>query len=104
MSMKIKKDDTIKILSGKDRGKKSKVIRVLPREFKIVAENVNLKKRHRRSRRQDRKGEVVLIPAPFSVSAVQLICPACGKPTRVRYRLEANGKKVRVCKRCGKTL
>lgn len=102
--MKIKKDDTVKILSGKDRGKKSKVIRVLPREFKIVAENVNLKKRHRRSRRKDRKGEVVLIPAPFSVSAVQLICPACGKPTRIGYRFGEENKKVRVCKKCGKAI
>lgn len=100
--MKVKKGDTIKILSGKDRGKKTKVIRVLPRELRVVAEGVNLKKKHRRSRRQDKKGEIVLMPAPFSASAVLPVCPACGKTTRVNMKTNAEGKKVRVCKKCQK--
>lgn len=101
--MKIRKGDTVKILSGKDRGKRAKVIRVLPPDGRIVVEGVNLKKRHRRSRRQDKKGEIVLIPASVSASAAQVVCSACGKPTRIGYREDA-GKKVRVCKKCGKTI
>ena len=101
--MKIKKGDSVKILSGKDRGKRAKVIRVLPREDRVVVEGVNVKKRHRRSRRQDKKGEIVLIPASISASAAQVVCPACGKPTRVGYRVEGDTK-MRICKQCGKTL
>ncbi len=102
--MKIKKGDTVKILSGKDRGKRGTVIRVLPAEGRIVVEGANVKKRHRRSRRQDKKGDVVLMPAPLSASAVQVLCPACGKPTRVGYQLDDDGKKSRICKKCGKPL
>jgi len=99
--MKIKKGDTVKILSGKDRGKRGKVVRVLPRESRLVVDGINLKKRHRRSRRQDRKGEIVLLPAPMAVSAVMLVCPSCGKPTRVGCRPGDDGVKHRVCKKCG---
>ncbi len=98
--MKLKKGDTVKVLSGKDRGKRGKVLRVLPKEERILVEGVNVKKRHRRSRRQDRKGEIVLLPAPFPASTVQLICPKCSQPTRVGMRQEPSGTKVRVCKKC----
>lgn len=102
--MKIKKGDTVKVLSGKDRGKKAAVVRVLPREGRVIVEGVNLKKKHRRSRRQDHKGEIILLPAPISASAAQLICPSCGKPTRVGYRFAAGGTKERICKKCGKSI
>ena len=102
--MKVKKGDTVKILSGKDRGKKAKIVRALPRQARVIVEGVNLKKKHRRSRRQDKKGEIVLFPAPLSASAVQLICPSCAKPTRVGYRIAANGVKSRICKKCGKPI
>ncbi len=98
--MKLKKGDTVKILSGKDRGKRGKVLGVFPKEARILVEGVNVKKRHRRSRRQDRKGEIVLLPAPFPASIAQLICPQCSRPTRVGMRQEAAGAKVRVCKKC----
>lgn len=101
--MKIKKGDTVKILSGKDRGKIAKVMQVFPVRGRLIVEGANMRKRHRRSRRQGKKGDIVLIPAPLSVSAVQLRCPSCGKPTRVGYRVDA-GIKVRVCKKCGKAL
>ena len=90
----------MKILSGKDRGKRGKVLGILPKERRVLVEGVNVKKRHRRSRRQDRKGEIVLLPAPFPASTVQLICPKCSQPTRVGMRLEPSGRKVRVCKKC----
>lgn len=99
--MKVRKGDTVKILSGKDRGKKAKAIRILPKESRLVVEGVNVKKKHRKSRRQDKKGEIILIPLPISVSAVQLVCPACGRATRVNIRKET-GRTVRICKKCKK--
>ena len=102
--MKIRKGDTVKILSGKDRGKKAKVLRVFPHQERILVEGVNLKKKHRRSRRQDKKGEVMLFPVPISSSAVEVLCPSCGKPTRVGYSWNEAGNKVRKCKQCGKEL
>ena len=102
--MKIKTGDTVKVLSGKDRGKRGRVMRALPKERRVIVEGLNIKKRHRRSRRQDRKGEVVLLPAPMSVSAVELVCPHCGRPTRIGSRLAADGTKTRMCKQCGQAL
>lgn len=100
---KIRKGDTVKVLSGTDRGKRGTVTRVFPRKERVMVEGVNLRKKHRRSRRQDKKGEIVLLPAPLSISAVQLICPQCGQPTRVGYRVEG-GVKSRICKKCGKVV
>ena len=102
--MKIKKGDTVKILSGKDRGRRGKVVRVLPPARRLIVEGANLQKKHRRSRRQDRKGEIVLLPAPISASAVQLVCPKCGKPTRIGYQFHERGGKFRVCKKCGQAV
>lgn len=100
--MKIHKGDMVKILSGKDRGKKAKVIRVFSGVGKILVEGVNVKKKHRRARRQDKKGEIILLPAPISASVAALVCLACGKPTRVGHRLNEAGAKIRICKKCGK--
>jgi len=101
--MKIRKGDTVKILSGKDRGMRGKVMRVLAGESRILVEGVNVKKKHRRARRQDRKGEIVLMPAPIAASAAGVICPSCGQPTRVGYTWNGTGKKVRMCKKCRTT-
>ncbi|MEK7108751.1 MAG: 50S ribosomal protein L24 [Patescibacteria group bacterium] len=101
--MKIRKGDTVKILSGKDRGKRGQVSKVFSERDRILVQGINVKKKHRRARRQDRKGEIILLPAPIAASAAQVVCASCGKPTRIGYRIDA-GKKVRVCKKCGKTL
>lgn len=101
--MKIKKNDTILILSGKDRKKKGKVLKVFPKENKILVENINLKKKHQRPRREGEKGQVVSIPAPFSASNVKLICLKCGKAVRVGYKIIEN-KKFRICKKCGQEI
>lgn len=98
--LKIRKGDIVKVLAGTDRGKRGKVARVLPGEGRVMVDGMNLKKKHRRSRRQDKKGEIILLPAPLSVSAVQLICPKCAKPTRVAYQHTNAGAKERVCKKC----
>ena len=98
--MKIKKGDTIKIISGKDRGKTAKVLRVDAKAGLLLAEGMNLKKKHVRPRDQGKPGEALQGPAFFTVAKAMIICPACGKPARLGARVE-NGEKVRVCKKCG---
>jgi large subunit ribosomal protein L24 len=99
--MKIHKGDTVKIISGNDKGKQGKVLAVFPKEEKIVVEGANIKKKHMRPRSQGKKGELVRIPAPLRVSRVMLWCPKCGKVARTSYELDNVGSKSRLCKRCG---
>ena len=98
--MKIKKNDIVLIISGKDRGKKEKVISVFPKTSKAVVENVNLVKKHLRPKKQGEKGQIVKIPKPISVSNIKLICSKCGQVTKVGYSI-TNNKKFRICKKCG---
>ena len=98
--MKIKKGDIILIMAGKDKGRKGKVLRTLPGEAMVVVEGMNIRKKHRKPKRSGEKGQVIEMPAPFSVSAVQFICTKCGKAARLGYRIEGQ-KKYRVCKKCG---
>ena len=101
--MKIKKGDTVLVTSGKDRGKKGGILRALPKERKVVVEGVNLVKRHQRAKRTGEKGQIVEMPLPIDVSNVKLICPKCGKATRVGYKL-VNEKKFRICNKCDKEI
>lgn len=103
--MKIKKGDTVLIISGKDRGKKGKVTQVLSGENRIIVEGVNIRKKHVRQKRMGEKGQRVEVTTPFSVSNAKLICPKCNKSTRVGYRVFSKGErgkqiKVRMCKKC----
>lgn len=97
--MRIRKNDQVQILSGKDRGKRGKVLRVFPKEDKLIVENLNLVKRHRKPKKGGEKGQRVEVPAAIPVSRVMLVCPACGKPTRIGYKVIADSK-VRICKKC----
>lgn len=97
--MKIHKDDTVVIISGKDKGKKGKVIESLPKEGKIVVEGANLRKKHVRPKKSGEKGQVVSTPAPLDTSDVKILCPKCGKASRIGYKVEG-GKKHRFCKKC----
>jgi large subunit ribosomal protein L24 len=97
--MKIKKDDNVIMLGGKDRAKKGKVLHVLPETNKVVVEGLNLVKRHLRARKQGQKGQIVSKERAIDVSAVALVCKACGKPTRVGYKIEGENK-LRICKKC----
>ena len=101
--MNFRKGDNVKILSGKDRGKSGKVLRVNTKSSGITVEGLNIAIRHRRPRKQGEKGQKVQIPAPLDSSVLMLICPNCSKTTRVSYTLE-DGKKFRVCKKCGKKI
>lgn len=98
--MKIKKGDTVKIISGNDRSRTGKVLAVFPKEGRIAVEGVNVKKKHVRPRSASQKGELVQIPAPFPAGRAAIVCPKCGKAARAGHRLEA-GRKARVCKKCG---
>lgn len=97
--MHIKKGDTIKILSGKDRGKIGTVLKVFPQNGKISVEGLNLYKKRVRPKRQGEKGETVLVPRPLPASKAMVVCPACKEAARVGYRIE-NTRKVRYCKKC----
>lgn len=97
--MKIHKGDNVIMLAGNDRGRSGKVLRVFPSKGKILVEGINMRKKHIRPRRADQKGEIVNIPVPVPASRAMLVCPKCGKPTRVGYKLSDNGK-ARICKKC----
>jgi large subunit ribosomal protein L24 len=99
---KIKKGDTVLVVKGKDKGKKGKVIKVIPKEARIIVEGVNLVKKHLKPKRVGEKGKIVEIPAPLSWANVRLICSSCSKPTKVGFRFEGE-KKVRYCKKCNKS-
>ena len=99
--MRIRKDDTVMITSGKDRGKTGKVHRVLPKHDKVLVEGINLVKRHQRPRPNVRQSGIIEREAPLHISNVMLVCTKCGKPTRIGHRFLADGTKVRVCRRCG---
>ena len=98
--MRIKKGDNVIIISGKDKGKKGKVIKAFPKEGSIIVENVNLKKKHQKPKTGGKKGEKIEVLRPVSVSSAMLICKNCGKPTRVGRQLNPDGVKLRICKRC----
>jgi len=100
--MNIKKGDQVKILSGKDRGKTGNVLRVLPKEERVVIEGINTFKKRVRPTKAGQKGEVVTMPRAVAASKVQLICKNCKKPTRVGYRVNGE-KKERYCKKCEAT-
>lgn len=97
--MKIKKGDQVLIISGKDRGKKGKVLSVLPKTAALVVEGANMKKKHMRAKKTGEKGQIVQQPFPLDVSNAKLICPKCGKPTRTGF-LAAGKEKKRICKKC----
>jgi large subunit ribosomal protein L24 len=101
--LKIKKNDQVLIITGKDRGRKGKVLQALPKERKLIVEGINIKKKHIKPKRAGEKGQIVQIPGSIDVSNVKLICQKCGKGTRVGYKI-VNKKKYRICKKCGQEI
>lgn len=97
--MHIKKGDTVFIITGKDRGKTGKVLRVAPQEGRILVEGIASQIRHRKRRQKTEKGQRVAMPAFIPASNAQVICASCGKRTRVGFQVAESGK-IRVCKRC----
>ena len=101
--MKIKKNDTVAIIAGKDKGKKGKVIRILRKLGRVVIEKINLVKKHIK-KTPERAGQRVEFEAPIDVSNVQIICGSCKKQTRIKIEKSKTGKKTRLCKKCGASL
>ncbi len=101
--MNIRKDDKVLVIAGKDKGRKGKVIDVFPKEGKISIEGLNLKKKSIKPKKSGEKGQIVQAPAPVAASNVKIVCPKCGKASRVGYKKEG-GNKYRVCKKCGETI
>ena len=116
-TMKIKKGDRVHVLRGKDAGKEGRVLEALPKQGRVVVENINVVKRHRRPRPIQNTtgmggpsivpGGIIELPAPMPVSNVMVVCPTCGKPTRVgttEKTIKDKAVRVRVCKRCGEEI
>jgi large subunit ribosomal protein L24 len=99
--LKIRKGDRVRVLSGKDKGREGEVMRSLPREGKVIVEGVNIARKSQRPTRTTQQGGIIDKDMPIRVSNVALVCPSCGKPTRVGYTIDKSGQKARVCKKCG---
>ena len=97
--MKIRKGDTVKVLSGNDKGKTGEVLEIIPKTQKIIVKGVNIRKKSVKPRRKGEEGEIIPSEGSIHSSKVALVCPKCGKATRIGYIVE-NGEKVRVCKKC----
>jgi len=101
--MRVKKNDTVLIISGKYRGRKGKILKAFPKKDKVLIEGVNLRKKHQKPKKTGDKGQIIQVPAPIHISNVKIICPKCKKATRIGYRIEG-GEKYRICKKCDKAI
>ena len=100
----VKSGDTVVVLSGKDKGKQGKVLQVSPKEGKVIVEGLNIATKHVKPRRQGEQGGIVEAEAAMYACKVQLVCPKCGKATRIGHKILEDGSKVRVCKSCGEEI
>ena len=101
--MNIKKDDKVVVLSGKDKGKEGKVLIADPKTMKVVVEGVNVATKHQKPQKQGDEGGIIKVEIPMYASKVAVVCPKCGKATRVGHKMTKDGK-VRVCRKCGAEL
>ncbi len=101
--MNIKKNDQVIVLSGKDRGKQGKVLRTMPASGKVIVEGINVATFHKKARKQGEESAIIRKEIPLYACKVMRVCPKCGKPTRPAFKL-TDGKKDRVCKKCGETI
>ncbi len=99
--LSIKTGDTVVVLSGKDKGKQGKILKVMPKERKVIVEKINMVSRHTKPRTQEEQGGIIKKEAPLYACKVERVCPKCNKPTRPAHKVLADGKKVRICKKCG---
>ena len=102
--MSLKRGDLITVLTGKDRGKKGKVLKIFPKENRLLAEGLNFVTVYLRPSQQNPKGGLSKVEGRFHISNVQLLCPRCSKPTRTGYQFLADGTKQRVCKKCNEII
>jgi large subunit ribosomal protein L24 len=96
----IRKDDTVMVMTGKDRGHVGRVVNVYPERGRVQVEGAALAKRHTRPTRQNQQGGILDKEMPIEISNVQIVCGACGRPTRIGHRINDDGTKVRICRKC----
>src|SRR6476469_7918525 len=101
--MNIKRDDTVLVIAGKDKGKKGRVRELHPTDKKVIVEGINIVKKHTRGRMGARQAGVIEQEAPLSSSKVMVVCPSCNRGARIGYSFLPNGQKVRECRHCGAT-
>ena len=99
--MKIRKDDNVLVIAGKDKGKKGKVRFAYPRKQQLLVEGVNFIKKHSRARGAVRQAGIIDLEAPIHISNVMIICPKCNEPTKVGFKILEDGRRTRQCKQCG---
>lgn len=97
---KIKRQDTVQVIKGKDNGKRGKVLEVLFAERKAIVEGINLVKKHKRQTRQDQQAGIVQVEAPINLANLMVFCKNCNQPTRVRFTESKDGTKTRICRKC----
>jgi large subunit ribosomal protein L24 len=100
----VKRGDTVAVIAGKERGKRGKVLRVLPERGRVIVEKVNMLKKHQRPTQKLRQGGIIEREGSLNLSNVMVVCPKCDRPARAGVRQLAEGKKVRVCRRCGEMI
>lgn len=100
---KIRKDDTVEVIAGKDKGKRGTVVRVITKKDAVIVSGVNIVKKAMKKRSQQDQGGIVEIEAPLNISNVGIVCKKCGRPVKAGYKFNGD-KKVRVCRKCGETL
>ncbi len=101
---KVKRDDLVLVIGGKERGKQGQVREILPKAQRVIVQGLNMVKRHERQQDQSKPGGIIEKEAPLHLSNVKLICPACQKPTRSSARVRSDGVKVRVCRSCSQDI
>ncbi len=103
MKTKLKKNDKVKVISGKDRGKEGNIISFIPKKNRIIVEGINVVKKHQKANQMS-KGGILEKESSIHISNVMFVCPHCGKAVRVGIKYLDNGEKVRYCKKCGETI
>ena len=99
--MKLKKGDEVEVLAGKDIGKRGAIMRVLPDAGKVIVDRVNIAKKHQKPTKATMQGGIIDKEMPIDASNVGIVCKSCHKPTRIGYRFDGDGKKIRICRKCG---
>lgn len=101
--MKLKKGDNVKVLSGNDKGKTGEILEIQPKNDKVIVKGVNVRKKSVKARKQGDESGIISVECAIPSAKVNVVCPKCGKVTRIGYKIE-DGKKVRICKKCGAEL
>ncbi len=101
---KIRKDDKVIVLAGKERGKIGTVLKVDPEKERVIIEKINMVKKHAKASTQTAQGGIIEKEAPLNISDVMIVCNKCAEPTRIGKRILEDGSKIRVCKKCGETM